>query len=630
MWLGEYEDVPIEKIENKEVLKTGQITEESLLDLHKHTTLEEMEKLRQDGIVKTQEEILQLKMSTSDQYILNRVDRMNANAREKAYQRSRKGYAKQSSLRSLMENAEERIGSKLELLGRKALSKSQIGKRKKKMEEKHGFYVELHETDAVFRRVRGKALQEFMLEDYEKTLKSRDGASGVYLPEVQKENRYFKELSNFAAWMKFEEKMDTYRKPAKEELHRLLQYANHFEGTYENGDREKPVIRADRQAMLEIYEKQIMDNTSLRQFDYSGREEFLENYQNHYMELKALMAADKLLQDMDGAGEAYVSPKHQERAFRLKLKTLKEIYEDYTARKQIFESDYYVLFAKKDLAGKSLKELEAYRDKMKQNRELDRELEKEENELRDQMDRKEETDWESFDRMYKISTQREKLTDADLMKYLEGLISRKKCTGFKMGVSAQKLYEEMGKRELKAEYEETKREFTALLKGMGYKSADKALKADPADWVLKFRDYVFQDALIDGSKTFAELSKKVPGIWTNDYIKRMDEKFEMLYRFRASREKLDRLDRLYRPEEGSLYKQKEKEVYEQLKQKIAEAKDMMTRQFDKMEAEYQSETAIVQEVLQAQARQEQQAQERQEQPQAQQGQERQEQPQPQQ
>ena len=62
------------------------------------------------------------------------------------------------------------------------------------------------------------------------------------------------------------------------------------------------------------------------------------------------MAADRLLGDMEKAGEKYASPANREKVFRVKLETLKEIYEDYTARRKILGSDCYVLFAKKDLA----------------------------------------------------------------------------------------------------------------------------------------------------------------------------------------------------------------------------------------------------------------------------------------
>ena len=605
MWLGEYEDVPIEKIENKEVLKTAQITEESLLDLHKHTTLEEIEKLREDGIVKKQEEILRLKMSTSDQYILNRVDRMNAEARVKGY-RNRFGRYKGVSLENLSNRAEERISNRLELLGRKALSKSQIGKRKKKMEDKHRIYHSLHSSDSDFREAGARALQEFMLKDYEKILKGENGASKVYLPEVQRENRYFKDLNHFAAWMAYEEKQDRrYRKPQDKELHKLLKYANVFEGRYEDEDPEKPVIHADRQKMLEIYEKQIMENTYLEDFDYYSKEDFVSKYEENYLKLKALMSADKLLQEMEAAGETYESPNHKEKAFRHKLKTLREIYEDYTTQRKIYGSDYYVLFAKKDLAGKSLKELEAYRDKMIQNQETDRELEKQEKQLEEKVyNRETDPDGKLYERYLEIIAQRKKLlTDQDMMQYMEGLISRKKSTGFKMGVSAKKIYEEMGKKELKEEYEETKREFTALLKGTGFKSAEKALKAEPADWVLAFRDYVFKDAQIDETKTFAAFSKMYPLIWTDQQAKKLDEDYGTLYQFWATREKLDKLAEMYRPENGSPYTKKEKEAYEQLKQRIVEAKDMMTRQFAEQELKYQNDTVTVRAIQRAQQKQ---------------------------
>ena len=546
------------------VYRVQKMEEEELLSLHKHATLSQTAGLREAGVsgeefLERQREIQNRKMNTSDQYVVNRIDMMSSKAR-------RKYRDKEDSLavfirvnrthQQLEETAGERINSRMRTLGLKTLSSSQIGKRKQKMEQKHRVFIGINNADFSYQKKKRTALIDFMKEDYERILKSSDGASRTYLTEVKKENEYFEELSDYATWMAYEREQGHRRAWTKDrefkDFHKLLNSANSSPDRDDAGAQRE--VRSDRQAMLEIYEKHIMDETDLSGFDYHSTEEFLSRYQENYPKLKALMAADRLLGDMEKAGEKYASPGNRDKVFRVKLETLKEIYEDYTARKKILGSDCYVLLAKKDIAGKSLKEVERYRRRM-------------------------------LDAGFAGKTMSE---------YLDGLMVLKSGTGFKMGSSAGSIYEEKKKQAVKAEYEETKREFTALVKGMGFKSADKAVDADPVNWMNRFRDHIFRGAQIDESKTFAGLYQESTTVFLAESIlKEKDAEYDRLYQYWASKEKLDKLGDLFSPEVGSLCSKKEKEVFERLKNMIDNARETMSRDYAMIEQKYRNDVRQV-------------------------------------
>ena len=540
--------------------RVQKMEEEELLKLHKRSALSQIRDLQDAGtpgeeFLERQREIQDQKLKTSDQYVVNRIDKMSSMARRKYRDKedSLANFIRVNRTHQQLEGtAGERINSRMRTLGLKTLSSSQIGKRKQKMEQKHGVFIGINNADFSYQKKKSTALINFMKEDYERVLKSSDGASRTYLTEVKKENEYFEELSDYATWMAHEREQGHRRAWTKDrefkDFHKLINSANSSEGMDQAGMQSE--VRTDRQAMLEVYEKHIMEETQLQDFDYHSTEEFLVRYKENYPKLKALMAADKLFEDMERAGEKYKSPNKKEKVFRIKLETLKEIYEDYTAQKKILGSDCYVLFARKDFAGKSLKELELYRRRM-------------------------------LDAGFAGKT---------LTEYLDGLVALKSGTGFKMGSSAGSIYEEKKKQAVKAEYEETKREYTALVKGMGFKSADKAVDADPVHWMNKFREHIFRDAKIDGSKTFAGLYQESTTVFLAESIlKEKDAEYDRLYKYWASKEKLDKLGDLFSPEVTSLCSKKEKEAFEQLKNMIDNARETMERDYAMIEQKYQDD-----------------------------------------
>ena len=69
------------------VYREQKMEEEELLSLHKHATLSQTADLREAGVsgeefLERQREIQNRKMNTSDQYVVNRIDRMSGYARQ--------------------------------------------------------------------------------------------------------------------------------------------------------------------------------------------------------------------------------------------------------------------------------------------------------------------------------------------------------------------------------------------------------------------------------------------------------------------------------------------------------------------------------------------------------------------
>ena len=390
------------------VYKERKMAENELLSLHKRSAISQTEQLQgvsRKELQARQEEILNRKLATSDQYVVNRIDRMSGYARQLLdIQRMQlnRYLAENSDYRSFAQRSEERMMNARGRLGLGALRKTQLGKRKRKMEKKHGVHIRANRIRYEYLGVRKNALKDHMTRVYEEIL-TKEGREGeTYLPEVMVQNPYFEELSDFATWMSGEEAQWS---PAKQEererdLHQLLVNANRFRGSYENGDSGKPEMSIDRQKMLSIYERNIMA-VNLEAFDYQSTEEFLEKYRKEYPRLKAFAGAKKILDDLEKTGEQYES-RGEANAFRARLETLSEICAHYEAGIKIYDSNCYVLLSRKDLGEKSLRDLEACKARVERNHR----------------------------------------GSGNLLQYLEGLTALKKSRGFKMGSSAEQICNE--------------------------------------------------------------------------------------------------------------------------------------------------------------------------------------------
>ena len=395
------------------VYKEKKMEEEELLSLHQRSAISQTETLQgasKEELKARQDEILRRKLNTSDQYVVNRIDRMNYEARQWLDIRTRnlnRYLAENSDYELFARRAEDRMMGARGKLGLGALHRTQIKKRKKKMEKKHGIHIRVNRIRRDYLDTRKHALKDHMTGVYEDIL-TKEGAEGAtFLPEVMRDNPYFEEINDFAVWMTEEKERQSgeQKDQAERDMYFLLHHANRFEGEHQNGNPNKPVVTADRQKMLSIYEKHVMD-VKLEDFDYHSREEFLDKLKREYPKLKALAGAGKVLDDLEKEGGQYEA-KGETMVFRAKLETLKEIYDHYEAMRKIYDSNCYVLLARRDLVEEKLRDLEAYKARV-----------------------------ERRERQAILPG------NGQLLQYLEGLTALKRNVGFKRGSSSERIFQE--------------------------------------------------------------------------------------------------------------------------------------------------------------------------------------------
>ncbi|MBR5421464.1 MAG: hypothetical protein IK115_09980 [Lachnospiraceae bacterium] len=219
--------------------------------------------------------------------------------------------------------ADMQIRNSQQLLGRKwNLSKSQLGKRAKKMKENLSLQEQLLKENEAYETARETGLTEAAAKKIEKT-----GSGSALLTKADADSEYGELLRDWGAYATLYGEEDK---------------ATSLLGRMQSKETER--------LNIDIVLKEAQD-ADLSEFAYKNDEEFIKDYHRKYARLKALTHAQAISEDMEKT-DGYIPDMGGVNAVKLKakLKLLVGIREDYERRMSMISSEYYSLLAGTDVS----------------------------------------------------------------------------------------------------------------------------------------------------------------------------------------------------------------------------------------------------------------------------------------